>query len=112
MLGKRGDMCTCDMWGKYSRLGCRSRKMTQGGVAYKDPISPEKEIHSVWMTLETDETHDMGEGDGEGASGVHRGEWGSGVKNEGEEGVQLISVLSKDGPHGNTERKVNIPESH
>ena len=56
MLGKRGDMCTCDMWGKYSRLGCRSRKMTQGGVAYKDPISPEKEIHSVWMTLETDET--------------------------------------------------------
>ena len=62
MLGKRGDMCTCDMWGKYSRLGCRSRKMTQGGVAYKDPISPEKEIHSVWMTLETDETYDMGEG--------------------------------------------------
>ena len=54
----------------------------------------------------------MGEGGGEGASGVHRGEWGSGVKNEEEEGVQLISVLSKDGPHGNTERKVNIPESH
>ena len=34
------------------------------------------------------------------------------MKNEGEEGVQLISVLSKDSPHGNTERKVNIPESH
>ena len=37
---------------------------------------------------------------------------GGGVKDEVEEGVKLISVLSKDGTHGNSEGKVNIPESH
>lgn len=51
----------------------QKQKDDSSGVAYKDPISPEKEIHSIWMILETDETYEVGEGGGESAAGVQRG---------------------------------------
>ena len=97
--------------GEIQQAWAQKQKDDSRGMAYKDPTFPGKEIHSICMTLETDETYGVGVGERWWIWSPQRWE-GAGVKNEGEEGVQLISVLSKDGPHGNTERKVNAPESH
>lgn len=89
--------------GEYSRPGTQRQKDGSLGMAYDNPVFLWNEIRGVWVTLGTDKTRGGGEGHLVGVTG--------GVKDAVKGRMQPVSAVSKNGPCGDAEGKVNIPES-